>query len=189
MIPEKIIPPPLLLNPLKHHLGYIRQFADNCMTEEITERSKQLIIREIKHIGGSVMDVYSGILSLKSICDQVIRFIKSEGIYPREQFLKWAGPYPDSFKTIFLTDRSEWVLKYYENESGYVHIFPARYCPHTFRVKANTLKSAILYTTFIGKDFITEEDLNTARAMAGLSPVKDVYDSAAISEMIEMIRG
>jgi hypothetical protein len=77
----------------------------------------------------------------------------------------------------------------HDNEQRFVHFFPARFSPHSFRIKANTLKSAILYQIFIGKDFVSEEDLNTARAIASLSPVKDIFDTEAISEMIEMLRG
>jgi hypothetical protein len=69
-----------------------------------------------------------------------------------------------------------------------VHIFPARLSPHTFRIKANTLKSAILYVIMIGKDYISEDDLNKARAMAGLSPVREVGDAEAVTEMIEILR-
>jgi hypothetical protein len=187
MITAISIPEPLLLNPLKHHLGYIRHFSGNTLAVKSPE-SAGAIIREIKHIGGSVMDVYSGTLSLEKISRQVMDHILADGVTERDIFRKWAGPLPDSYKTVTLSDKSDWILKYFENEHRFIHLFPARYSPHAFRIKANTLKSALLYTIFIGKDFITEEDVNTARAMAGLSPVKDIYDSEAISEMIEMIR-
>jgi hypothetical protein len=87
-----------------------------------------------------------------------------------------------------LSDSSQWTLKYHNSESRHVHIFPARSSPHSFRVKANTLKSAVLYIILIGKDYVTEDDLNTARALAGLSPVKEVSDAEAVTEMIEILR-
>ena len=60
--------------------------------------------------------------------------------------------------------------------------------PHTFRVKANTMKSAILYYIIIGKDYITGDDLNRARAFLGLSPVKNSAETKAITNMIDMLR-
>jgi len=78
--------------------------------------------------------------------------------------------------------------KYHDNESRFVHIFPARSSPHTFRIKANTLKSAILYLVLIGKDYVSEDDLNKARALAGLSPIREVADAEAVTEMIEILR-
>ena len=147
------------------------------------------IVKELKHLGGSVMDIYSGVLSPGEISEELVGFLRTKKLMKRTSFSMWAGTESREFKTIILSDGSQWVLKYYDNEARYVHSFPARLSPHTFRIKANTLKSAILYQVIIGKDFITEEDLNTARAIAGLSPVKDVFDAEAITEMIEILRG
>lgn len=178
------IPPPLLFNPLKHHLVFIREFIS-----ENIEMANASIVKELKHLGGSVMDIYSGVLSPGEISEELVGFLRTKKLMKRTSFSMWAGTESREFKTIILSDGSQWVLKYYDNEARYVHSFPARLSPHTFRIKANTLKSAILYQVIIGKDFITEEDLNTARAIAGLSPVKDVFDAEAITEMIEILRG
>ena len=70
----------------------------------------------------------------------------------------------------------------------FVHIFPARGSQHTFRVKSNTLKSALLYYILVGKDFITGDDLNKVRPLLGLSPIRDPVDTEAITEMIEILR-
>ena len=146
------------------------------------------VIKDLKHLGGSLMDVYSGSLKTEQIIKEISAFLVENKLTDRDRFLTWAGRNPRDFKTIILSDDSQWVLKYFKNEVRYVHLFPARYSPYSFRVKANTLKSAILYIIFIGKDFITEEDLNMARAISGLSPVKDVVDAESITEMIEILR-
>lgn len=93
------------------------------------------------------------------------------------------------FRIITLSDSSQWMLKYHNDRANYVHLFPARMSTHSFRVKANTLKSAILYNIVIGKDYISSRDLNRARALLGLSPVKDPAETEAITEMIEILRG
>jgi hypothetical protein len=185
---EDLIPHPLLFNPLKHHLGFIRTFIDE-NSNNIKSATGNTIIRELKQLGGSVMDIYSGQLTHNEICDELLCYLKTKNLLEKEKLSSWAGGDPNDFKTIYLSDGSQWVLKYSDNEQRFVHSFPARFSPHSFRIKANTLKSAILYQIFIGKDFITEEDLNTARAMGGLSPVKDVFDAEAITEMIEILRG
>jgi hypothetical protein len=188
MIPSVSVPFPLLFNPLKHHLGYIRHFIEEVATDNKMAGRNELV-RELKHIGGSVMDVYSGELSYMDICDELLSYLNDKRITETDRFISWAGEDPNDFRTIHLSDGSQWILKYYENELRYIHSFPARFSPHSFRIKANTLRSAILYQIFIGKDFITEENLNTARAIGGLSPVKDVMDTEAVTEMIEMLRG
>lgn len=182
------IPLPLLFNPLKHHLGYIRSFIDE-HSRLSNDPANSFIVKDLKHIGGSVMDVYSGNMGHSEICDELMCFLNTKQLSSKKDFTEWAGEGPKDFKTIYLSDGSQWVLKYYDHEQRFVHSFPARYSPFSFRIKANTLKSAILYEIFIGKDFVTEENLNTARAIGSLSPVKDVFDAEAITEMIEILRG
>lgn len=134
------------------------------------------------------MDVYSGSLGCEAIGNEVSGFLLENNLLTRKNFILWTGRRPDDYRTIKLTDGSEWVAKYY-NHRRWVHIFPARMSPHSFRIKANTLKSAILYQIFSGKDYISGEGLNSARAKGGLPPVKEVYEAEAITAMIELIRG
>jgi hypothetical protein len=182
------IPEPLVFNPLKHHLGYIKNFIHENTGEGRADANVE-VIRELRHIGGSVMDVYTGVMNHSELCDEFLCYIRTKKLSDRIVYSKWTGTAPQDFKTIYLSDGSQWVLKYQDNEQRFVHFFPARFSPYTFRIKANTLKSAVLYQIFIGKDFVTEEGLNTARAIAGLSQVKDIFDNEAITEMIELLRG
>jgi hypothetical protein len=134
------------------------------------------------------MDVYTGGLSQEGIFREIAEFLKTIKIEEKEIYKEWTGTGFNDFRIITLSDSSQWTLKYHNSDTHYVHIFPARSSPHSFRVKANTLKSAILYIILIGKDYVTEDDLNTARALAGLSPVKEVADAEAVTEMIEILR-
>ena len=188
MISLASIPPPLLFNPLKHHLGFIRQFIEE-NSRHSARTGNTPVIKDLKHIGGSVMDIYTGELTHSEICDELLCFLKTKKLEAKDMFTQWAGGDQNDFRTIWLSDGSQWILKYYDNEQRFVHSFPARFSPRSFRIKANTLKSAILYQIFIDKDYVSEENLNTARALGGLSPVKDVFDSEAITEMIEILRG
>lgn len=186
MVKYTDMPAPLLFNPVKHHLGYIRHLAE--MKNESSPEGKIEICRLLKHIGGSVTDVYSGRLDCEKIYAETLEILAFGNNLKKENFVRWAGTKPENFKTIRLSDDSLWVIKYYHHEFHWAHIFPARMSPHSFRIKANTLKSAILYQVFIGRDFISEEGLNSARAKGGLSPIKDIYDAEAITSMIEMLR-
>jgi DNA-binding ferritin-like protein (Dps family) len=181
------IPEPLMFNPLKHYLPFIRDYIDN-KTEAEKYPGSKAFIKELKHLGTCVMDIYTGELSPGKIFKEIADFLERNGISSREQYKKWAGTDFNNFRIIPLSDGSQWTLKYYEHETRYVHIFPARSSRYTFRVKANTLKSAILYQVLIGKDYVSEDDLNKTRGLAGLSPVKDVADTEAVTEMIEILR-
>jgi hypothetical protein len=181
------IPEPLLFNPLKHYLPFIRDYV-NGRTLTINDPSLKVLIRELKHIGTCVMDIYTGQLSQNVIFKEIREFLMINKIEERKAFKLWAGTDFNDFRITTLSDASQWTMKYHNHETRYVHIFPARSSPHSFRIKANTLKSAILYTILIGKDYVSEDDLNASRALAGLSPVKEVADAEAVTEMIEILR-
>jgi hypothetical protein len=186
MIADYQMPEPILLNPLKHHLGFIREFIDRMDGNTVGETDE--LTRELKHIGISVMDIYTGVLSVDDICLEVHNYLKGKSLLEKGKYSAWAGTNIHDFRIITISDNSQWTLKYHDHERRFVHLFPARSSPHTFRIKSNTLKSAILFIILIGKNYISEEDLNKARALAGLSPIREVADTEAITEMIEIIR-
>jgi hypothetical protein len=187
MIIDFQIPYPILFNPLKHHLGYIKEFIDLRIKSDPDYDSGSLT-RELKRLGTSVMDIYRGSLSVNDICLEVREFLEMKKISERESFSVWSGTGPADFRIISLSDGSQWTLKFNDHNHRYVHVFPARNSRHTFRVKSNTLKTAMLYNIIIGKDYITDDNLNKVRPLLGLSPVKDSMDIEAIYEMIESLR-
>jgi hypothetical protein len=179
---------PFQFNPLKHHLSFIKDFIARRLSENDTP-DVRILVKELNHVGTSVMDVYNGSLTVRRIIKEVSLFLKSKNLGNEAVFSRWAGVNFKDFRIITLSDSSQWMLKYHNDRANYVHLFPARMSPHSFRVKANTLKSAILYNIVIGKDYISRRDLNRARALLGLSPVKDPAETEAITEMIEILRG
>lgn len=181
------VPEPFQFNPLKHHMIHIREFIAARLSEEGKTDTKNFV-RELKHIGTSVMDVYTGNLNVGNICREIQEFLVLGKLNSRNIFSEWTGTGSGDFRSVTLSDSSVWMLKYHNDEKRYVHIFPSRQSPHTFRIKANTLKSAILYYIIIGKDFISRRDLNQARSLLGLSPVRDPAEAEAITEMIEILR-
>jgi hypothetical protein len=181
------IPEPIMFNPLKHYLAFIREFVSS-RTLAINDPRLKELSRELKHIGTCVMDIYTGNLSQESIFKEILEFLEINNLKAKEKYKEWAGTGFDDYRIIPLSDTSQWTLKYNNHETRYVHIFPARSSPHSFRIKANTLKSAILYIIIFGKDFISDDDLNAARALAGLSPVREAADAEAVTEMIDILR-
>jgi len=184
---EFLVTEPFQFNPLKHHFSYIREFMAAWINEEQSIALKA-VVKEVKHIGTSVMDVYTGSLTVEEICKEIYCRLKKKKLNEPDRFCAWTGMKYSDYKTITLSDSSVWMLKYHNDAKRFVHVFPARSSPHSFRVKANTLKSAVLYHIIIGKDFITREDLNKARKLLGLSPVKTTAIAEAITEMIEILR-
>jgi len=187
MVADYQIPEPILFNPLKHHLGFIKDFV-TARTDAGRDSSDNDLIRELKHLGTSVMDVYSGTMSVSNICSEILQFTYEHSLSGKKQFSGWAGVSADNYRVMPLSDGSQWTLRYHNNNLRFIHIFPARNSRLSFRVKSNTLKSALLYYIKVGKDYISGEDLNRVRPLLGLSPVKDAIDAEAIVEMIEILR-
>ena len=187
MINEIEIPEPFLFNPLKHYFQFIKDYI-NVKTGEEKYPGSRTFIKELKHLGTCVMDIYKGKLSPGKIFKEITDYLESNSISAREPYQKWTGKDYTSYRIVTLSDGSQWTLKYFNHDTRYVHIFPARSSRYTFRIKANTLKSAIIYQVLIGKDYITEDDLNRTRALVGLSPIKNIADTEAVTEMIEILR-
>ena len=176
--------PPILFNPLKHHLGFIKSYVHSGELRE----GKDGIIRDIRQLGSSLTDVYSGTLDIENISSEIFSFLVSNSLESRTSFAGWAGTSERDFRQITLSDGSLWILKSSGDQERFTHIFPARNSILTFRIKANTLKSAILYLVFIDKDYVSAPDINRARAFCRLSPVRSIEVAESICEMIEILR-
>jgi hypothetical protein len=188
MITGPYIPAPVMFNPLKHHLGFIREFTRAWSDRTYNHTDQTVMISELKHLGSSVMDVYSGTLSIEQICYEVMAFPEVNRLTEKEKFASRGRRKISDFTILTLSDSSSWSVSCNNNSRLWVHIFPARGSIHSFRIKSNTIRSAILYHILIGKDYVTNYDLNIVRSLLGLSPVKDTVDAEAINEMIEILR-
>lgn len=183
---DNLISEPFLFNPLKHHLGFLREFARSATEQKTLDTN--LIIGELSHLGTSVTDVYSGGLAISQICREAEEFLSMNGLFRQDSFCDWAGVKDEIHRFIILSDHSQWTLKYNDDQKRFIHLFPSRNSTRTFRIKSNTLKTALLYYIIIGKDMITTGDLNNVRALSGLSPIRNTTDNEAITKMIEILR-
>jgi hypothetical protein len=83
------IPEPVLFNPLKHHLGFMKGFIDYYTDNE--SNNYKLPISELKHIGRSVMDVYTGLLQVDRICIEAEEILKKRALFKRDVFAAWTS--------------------------------------------------------------------------------------------------
>jgi hypothetical protein len=188
MISGVHIPAPVMFNPLKHHLGFIREYTRAWSDSTHNHTDQSVMISELKHLGSSVMDIYSGTLTIEQICREVLAYPGINQFAEPEKLAAQAGRKLTDFRIITLSDSSRWSVSCSDSSRLWVHIFPARGSIYSFRIKSNTIRSAILYHILIGKDYVTNNDLNIVRSLLGLSPVKDTVDAEAINEMIEILR-
>jgi hypothetical protein len=93
------------------------------------------------------------------------------------------------FRSITLSDTSEWILREGADPEAYVHIHPGRYSPHTFRVKATSLKIAVCAIYLDGKpNSLDTAFINNIRTgILNLSPVKEYVSTSSTARMIRKL--
>jgi hypothetical protein len=78
------------------------------------------------------------------ISEQILDYLNQNKIFLFEKYRKWLSKDGKDYQLLTLSDKSVWTFRLGENLERYVHIHPGRYSTHTIRVKATTLKTAIL---------------------------------------------
>ncbi len=78
---------PVLFNPIKHHLGFMKEFI-YIRSDVGTDTDNKILTEELKHLGTSVMDVYTGSLSVESICKEVKEFLEQKNIFREREIFR-----------------------------------------------------------------------------------------------------
>jgi hypothetical protein len=157
----------ILFNALKHHRGFICQ---QLQTANVTS---------LHILGNSQMDIYYGSLDLNSLFREVIALIPADD---EVSYLHWLN---GGYKEITLSDTSRWVLLHGTEPGKYIHLHPARYSPHSLRVKATILKTAM---AIIIAEVVPDLDtVNHVRRSISLSPVKNLDQCEHLWEVLEML--
>lgn len=121
-------------NPLKHHADHICHYIETHAWHDWT--------RQIEMLGNSVIDIYTGKLTVSQVADEVMGHLKAEGKEDKETYAAWVEAH-HGYRICMLSDSSQWVLRHSALPGAHVHIHPGRQSPHTLRMSANTLKTAI----------------------------------------------
>ncbi len=168
----------ILFNTLKHHKQAVYDLISQRNFEEIP----------FYKIGTSQMDFYIGKLSIVTIEQEVLATLQERKLIDIDTFSNWLAA-NDAYQTICLSDTSRWVLRMGDTEASYIHIHPARYSPHTIRVKAGQLKTviAMLHKGYEDFDQIDLNELNNLRRQIELSPVKSIDSCNSIRDLFSIM--
>ena len=119
-------------------------------------------------LGGSVMDLYTGNISLLAIGHEILKILQQDNIMDADNYKQWLGE--KEYRLINISDNSNWTLRWAETPLRYMHLHPARYSEHTIRIKANLLKTAILFVKMNAQNVA---EINQLRGeYLNLSPLK-----------------
>jgi hypothetical protein len=185
------VPSPVLLNPHKHHAGFLRERIVQAVAEG--RDGLGALAGELVVVGTKLMDLYHGPFAPREIGEKTKAQLKNGGQDTRDAFRAWieaAGGY----RVIeFTEDTSKWVLRFGDEGDRFVHVHPARYSPFTIRVRANVLTTAVLALAYIklqGGDPLSRSVVNAVRRdYLGLAPVgRDPSGDEGIGAVIELLR-
>ncbi|MFO7879529.1 MAG: hypothetical protein ACQES0_03435 [Bacteroidota bacterium] len=137
----KDIPEPFLLNPWKHHLGYMRRQITLLRLADYRTVRQNLL-----DIGESVTDVYTGSLSIQAVCNDLKSRLQAKGVFDKQAYYQWLTGV-SIYEVLPVSDQSRWLMRP-GNDKRYIHIHPAKVSKHVCRLKSQQIKTAILYLIF-----------------------------------------
>jgi len=176
---------PIAFNPWKHHCGFVCN-----QIQQIRGKNGVKLDQLLGYIGGTLLDFYIGELPVNTIVNEVNKYFMDMGVTSVDNFKHWLGLPETTFKNIYISDGSHWVMRLGQNDEFYIHIHPGRYSPLTVRCRPTTLKVAIAYRYLFGfnEDSIEIVKVNRARKLAGLPPVESLNSVFALLSFIPNLR-
>jgi hypothetical protein len=189
VLPEEV-PPPVLFNAYKHHAGALRRYIAGAARKGepgLAELASRLVV-----IGSELMDLYTGALSPRDIAERVLDLLKSEGRLEPASYNAWLQEQGGYGVLTLEEDSSCWVVRLGDEADRYVHMHPGRWTPHTRRVRANVLKTAVLvraHAAAHGGDPTDVKLVNAVRQQyLGLPPVKELAGDQGLSVVLDILR-
>lgn len=133
--------------------------------------------------------MYAGELSTEAIFTEIREQLRQAGVHNRSDYEAFLAQ-SHHYATMVLSDTSKWILRLAADKSCYIHLHPGRYSPHTFRVKAAALKTALAWWIAKQHHLLTGDllkDLNHLRNGLRLSPLRNVAESSHILEIMSLL--
>jgi hypothetical protein len=183
------LPHPALLNTWKHHAGWIREWIAKAASEGIA--AVAALSAEMAVVGSRLMDLYTGSFSPAEIAEFVFADLKARDLFAYEPLAKWLAEQGE-YALTELPDGSKWTIRLGPADGRYLHLHPGRWVPHTMRVQANTLKSAVMahaHAKLTGGDATDLAVVNEARKRyLGLLPVRELTGDGGLGAVIAALK-
>jgi hypothetical protein len=183
------VPHPVLFNAWKHHAAALRQRVRDAASQGdvgLNELPRHLLV-----VGTELMDLYTGPLSPAEVGLEVLRQLRDEDRLEREAYRSWVEGHRGYRLLTAPADQSVWVLRC-ANDERFVHVHPGRWTPHTRRVRANVVKTAVMvlaHAAVHGGDPLDVKRINLVRkTYLGLEPIRDLTPDQGLDGLLAELR-
>jgi hypothetical protein len=183
------VPPPVLFNAYKHHAGALRRViaeASQGGEPALADLATRLVV-----IGTELMDLYTGELSPAAVAERVLASLNQQDRLQLEPYKAWLREQGGYGVLTLEEDTSCWVLRLGDEKGRYVHVHPARWKPHTRRVRANVLKTAVMVLAYVGAHCGAATDVKSVNAVRrhylALPPVKALAGDQGLTAVIDLL--
>ena len=172
---------PVLYNPWKHHANWVAARLDALEpgADALPGLAAGLVV-----VGTRLMDLYAGDLTAAGVAAWAVAALETEGVLAPDALAGWLDAGGGYRLLTHPADGSAWAIRLGEVGGRYVHLHPGRHAPHTLRVNAATLKTAVLSLAGARLDGAESADLATVnrvrREFLGLPPLANLEGSPAL---------
>jgi hypothetical protein len=178
-------PHPVLLNTWKHHAGWIRWRIRQAAGAGAV--GVEALPREMAVVGTRLMDLYTGALPPAELAGHVVAELRAADRLEFEPLSAWLSGLGE-YAMLELPDGSKWTIRLGPAEGRYLHLHPGRWVPHTMRVQANMLRSAVMahaHALLTGRAVADVAVVNEARGKyLDLLPVRELTPDEGLGAVI-----
>lgn len=182
------LPIPFSFNGLKHHRQIILEFINRSTTHNYSIRDLNV---RMKRIGHSMIDLYYGDLNPEKIANEIAVVLKSIGYFHKDDYAKYISDAPLKYRALTLSDGSEWTLLFGKEADLYVHIHPSRGSKYTKRVKAISIRTAIMLKIFYEKELLNGDLVSLINKVRmdclHESPIKNESDTIRLKMVLDLL--
>ncbi len=130
--------------------------------------------------------MYVGSMSPAKVGEGILKLLQEKQITSKEGYQHWITQGQEQYRLLTIIDESVWTLLWSPGTKRYIHIHPARYTPHTTRVKGTSLKTVILscaYARIEGKQLNLSLINQVRKEILGLSPVQRLNSEKGLGKV------
>ena len=182
------LPLPFLFNGLKHHRQIIVEFIEKSILEN---RSVHDLNVGMVKLGNSMIDLYFGDLTDLEIASEIMGILKMENKFDKEEYHKYIVESAKKYRTVQISDGSDWTLLLGKEENRFIHIHPSRGSKFTLRTKAISIKTAVMLKVFFSTEVQRNELVSLVNRVRldclNESPIKNASDTTRIKKVLDIL--